>query len=279
MDRVMRIFGVFVVGFLLAGCGSSGPTNPGWSMSLDEKRGEFERMESSPVELERPVLVIGGYMSPPWVPSSYAVRLSRLTGVPFEDFAGSDLLLQGSLRDAVGVVLADLNDRYPHPSEVETIEVDVVGISMGGIVAMLAAQPEEGRPRLNIRRLFTLGSPHRGASLAMDFPIDQAAQDMRYKSIMLVKLQEERSKGGYELYPYGITNDAVVGVRNTSPWGEDPIWVRGRRFGAHFDLEHDDAILIDVARRLRGEDPVLVAAPLPGVTDRLEGGDPAGGSR
>ena len=253
---------------LLGGCVSVGPENPGWTLSRSEIKAEKQRLRETPVELERPVLVVTGYASVPPMARMYAGAMEELTGADRDRFVAVDLPFINNLRDGVGVVLDKLNERYPHPSEGETIEVDVVGISMGGIVAKLAAEPEEGRPRLNINTLYTLGAPHRGARMAHLNPVDQAAQDMVYKSIMLVKLHENMPRRGYELVPYAMLSDDLVGPKNSAPWGEDPIWVRGRFVGSHFALQGDDRLQIDVARRLRGERQLLVPAPLPGDEPR-----------
>ncbi|MEM0984372.1 MAG: hypothetical protein AAGI17_10525 [Planctomycetota bacterium] len=255
----------------LSGCVAFdlGPQNPGWSMTAAEERAEFERMKAEPVELERPLVIIGGYLSPPMVADSYGKQISRLTGEDMGDLIRVPMIGVQTFEQAVEVVLDALYKRYPQVENGETIEVDVIGISMGGIVAMQAAEPADDRPRLKIRRLYTLGSPHRGADLAQKITLEQISQDMRYKSLRLVKLHENRDKWGYELYPYAILDDNIVGTRNSAPWGEAPIWVQRHTFVTHFGLEHDDQILIDVARRLRGEEPILVRAPLPEDSDEV----------
>lgn len=254
-----------VAALAAAGCLSTGPQNPGWTLSEAETIDEIQRLRSSPGGLERPVVVITGYASLPPMASSLATQLRRLTGAERDMFVPVDMTFVNDLRDGVDVVLDALDRRFPHPGgdTGETVEVDVVGVSMGGIVAKLAAEPEDGRPRLKINTLYTLGAPHRGADLAHRSPIDQAAQDLMYKSILLVKLHENMPRRGYTLVPYAILSDDLVGPRNSAPWGQSPIWVQGRVIGSHFALQDDDRLQIDIARRLRGEPPLLERAPLP----------------
>jgi len=256
-----------VLGAALAagGCVAVGPQNPGWPYTdPDRVAAEKRRLREGPVGVDRPVVVVTGYASVPPMAASFAREMEELTGADEKMFVPIDMFFINDMRDGVDVLLRELNERYPHPSDEETIEVDVVGISMGGIVAKLAAEPEEGRPRLNINTLYTLGAPHRGADLANANPMDQAAQDLMYKSIMLVKLHENMPRRGYELVPYAILSDDLVGPRNSAPWGVWPVWVRGRLVGSHIALQSDERIQIDLARRLRGERPLLVPAPLPG---------------
>ena len=77
-------------------------------------------------------------------------------------------------------------------------------------------------------------------------------------------IDEAYADRDYELIPYGVTNDGIVGVLNTAPPGELPIWTRGRFWGSHMLVAENRPIITDIARRLRGEDPVAQRGkPLP----------------
>ena len=160
--------------------------------------------------------------------------------------------------------------------ELRTAEIDVVGISMGGLVARLAALPPGARagfgidaslPRLDVRRLFTLATPHRGAKLAGVVAMDSSARDMKPGSAFLRRLDGAEREGGgreYELVCYARLRDVWVGARNTAPPGMDPIWAPTPTHDlAHMLVSRDRRILLDVARRLRGEAPVALEACAP----------------
>jgi len=76
-----------------------------------------------------------------------------------------------------------------------TSEVDVIGVSMGGVVGRCAAAPPPaGRlgKRLKIARLFTISSPHRGAVMASLLPplIGPIQLELRKESTFLRALAQ-----------------------------------------------------------------------------------------
>jgi hypothetical protein len=60
-----------------------------------------------------------------------------------------------------------------------------------------------------------------------------------------------------EVWAYALLKDGIVGATRTAPHGQHPIWMRGPAMFAHFAAARWDAFLIDTARRLRGEPPLL----------------------
>jgi hypothetical protein len=153
------------------------------------------------------------------------------------------------------------------------VEVDVIAFSMGGIIARYAASDgyatAHGR-RLRIVRLFTVASPHTGATLA-DLPtLDARVRDMREGSPFLLRLNSEESTTApaqqrYELYTYVRLEDGVVGEQHAAPPGVTPWWVPSGFTLSHILGGHDKRILADILRRLRNEEPfsTLPASPLP----------------
>jgi pimeloyl-ACP methyl ester carboxylesterase len=137
----------------------------------------------------------------------------------------------------------------------ETVEVDVVGVSMGGLVARFAAIDSGGvHKRLVIKRLFTISTPHRGAELAALPTADRKQLGMRAGSAFLAALYA--AEQGYEIVPYARLGDVIVGVENCAPEGEVPIWVRNRFLEpAHMAAQRDPRFTADIARRVRGEAP------------------------
>jgi pimeloyl-ACP methyl ester carboxylesterase len=150
--------------------------------------------------------------------------------------------------------------------EAQTVAVDVIGFSMGGIISRYAAMPIEGKRRLNIRRLYTISSPHRGAAWATIFSPDSLVRDMHADSAFLAGLDEVLPTADYELTCYVRLGDHVVGPQNAAPEGVPLWWVPSDPFTeSHMDAAKDPRIVADIARRLRGEMPMseIVPTPLP----------------
>lgn len=226
-------------------------------MNRKQLAADMRRMKAEPVTLERPILVLAGWRSPRTLAYILARRLRSLTGAPRELFAslsypyGSDI---DPLADRAAALAAERFGPHTH--------IDVVAVSMGGLVARTAALPDRAQP-LHIKRLFTLGTPHRGAKLAEHIQIDPASRKMMPGSDFLAKLDVALESASFELFPYAATGDWLVGATNTSPPGADPIWFEGHPLLAHQMITHHMSIVVDIARRLRGESPIAAPSPVP----------------
>lgn len=230
--------------------------NPDFRVDDERARAEIERMRASPRPLERPVLVLAGWRSPRLWIKGVASMLAPITSGRAEDFRsiGYPELgdVEGPARRVLNLARAWRSGPY-----------DVVGVSMGGLVARLLALPPErsGLPgRLDVARLFTLATPHRGARLARWFRPDRAAAAMRPGSELLRRLDDALPGLNYELICYGHLRDWWVGGRGTAPPGREPIWIDTRgpaeSIFSHFTINRDARVLVDIARRLRGESPL-----------------------
>jgi pimeloyl-ACP methyl ester carboxylesterase len=170
--------------------------------------------------------VLGGIYDPGFASSSIARRMRKSTPDDTQVIAVGYPGFSSFERCAAKAVEA-LERRFPSESDSDTIEVDVIGYSMGGIVARYAAMPAEGgRKRLKIRRLFTVASPHRGARLAA-LPIffDPRVAAMRSESEFMAALNKSLAAKPFELVCYARLGDLTVGARNTAPDGMNPYWV------------------------------------------------------
>ncbi len=236
-----------------AGCVATGPTNPSFDVTPSEARTELEVMANDPVELERPVLVLAGLFDPGFASRHLARALREATG---DDRIVPVSFLFVPTFDACRQRVLDTAREHFGGAE-ELPEVDVVGVSMGGIVARYAAMPDEDGERLPIARLFTLGTPHQGASMAVLPALTRKQRDMRPDSQFLDNLNEALEQAEYELYPYVRLGDRMVGTANAAPEGQNPYWVP-HRYGrlAHMLVFRDARITADIARRLRGEEPL-----------------------
>ena len=141
-------------------------------------------------------------------------------------------------------------------------KVDLVAHSMGGLVARAAAMggvfgQSRGTKRLRIARLFTLATPHLGAKLARRIAPDRTARDMKPGSSFLHTLDDALMDAPYELICYARLRDSWVGATRTAPEGHGVRWVNGTRAVGHLTITQDRRIIMDIAKRLRGESGLL----------------------
>lgn len=236
------------------------------------------RMEKNPATLRRPVVVLNGYHGLSTLSARIAHKLAAMTSGDEQDFLAISFTFDSHFDDMAAAATEQINRRWPSEVPGETIEVDVVGISMGGLVARWAAispdqrsrtgptpipnVPPESR-RLRIARLFTMGTPHRGAVMADLFTPDAAARDMEQGSAFLNTLDEHLPTAGYELVCYAQMRDYLSGATRCAPAGHTPIWTSGKLFFSHLSLADNPIFLTDIAKRLRGDDSHLVPADPP----------------
>ncbi|MFT3686157.1 MAG: hypothetical protein QM783_14755 [Phycisphaerales bacterium] len=227
-------------------CTGRGGVPVGCAAGCAEVEDELARMRREPAGLRRPVVVLNGYHTPHIEAWWARACLGSLTSKHPSDFAAVSFLMASRLEDAAKAAVAAVERRWGRG-----VEVDVVGISMGGLVARLAAH-DMG---LRMARLFSFATPHDGSSRAARVAPDPAARDMKPGSPFLARLNGlER---GYELVCYGQNGDAVVHPRGCAPPGGRAFLAGGSRLMSHFTTLHNPWFMVDLARRLRGETPLL----------------------
>lgn len=215
--------------------------------------------------LPRPLLVLAGYRAPRWQATNLAAAMTRLTGAADADVLCASYTWTGDLDSIIARVARAAAARWPAQNGTATAPIDVIGVSMGGLVARAAAAaPPEGtpaRPRLSISRLFTLATPHLGASLAWRVRVDSASRCMAPGSAWLGWLDAQPRD--YELVPYAVLRDHMVGATNAAPRGLAPVWVPGPRGVSHQIVSYHPAILADLALRLIGLPPLATGPSAP----------------
>jgi hypothetical protein len=290
---------LFVAVLVATGCAAHAP-NPSFNVSNNAAREALREMRDDAKRLPRPLVVLGGLDDP-------GVATTVLTD-DFREISGDDprvigvsFFFCGSFDGCRKRVIDAVDKAFPSDDPVWTTEVDVVAVSMGGLVARYAAaeptpppapnqadSSDEGAAsqpsaatgtrarRLRIARLFTISSPHRGAALAFLPTFNQLQIDMRAGSKFLRRLDacdamtleansaQTRPAGGYELIPYVRLDDMIVGERNAAPEGWTPWWVPAVPLqDSHMFAIADARIVADIARRLRGEPPLTTEPPAP----------------
>lgn len=237
------------------------PVNPAFNPDPARLADLARRFHAEPRPLDRPLIILAGWRSPPSVANAVAARLIALTSHDHLDALPISYTFRGDIpsiaRLACARIRRALGVASGEPAQ-SLRPIDVVGISMGGLVARTIEAGLAGEhPR--IARLFTIGTPHRGARLASRIAPDRASSQMRADSEFLRNLEERESHDAMELHCYANLNDRMVGATNTAPHGRNPMWIPGTRLLSHFAATQDRRILLDIASRLRGEQPI--AAP------------------
>lgn len=238
---------------VLCGCTVDDPLNPAFPLRYAEAREALASMQQEPRKPVRPIVVASGIHDPGLISGRLARDLHELLHPEAEivhvAFFGANTF--DACRDRL---IESLEEACPSPHEDATIEVDVVGFSMGGLVARYAAMPREDGKRLRLARLFTISTPHQGANWARFPTFDSRIRNMRRGSDFLKNLDRHFEKAEYELVCYVRRGDAVVGLENAAPPGREVIWVANRPLTpAHIGAGRDARLLADIARRLRHE--------------------------
>ncbi len=248
----------------LPGCSAPDPIDPLFPLTISDAGTALEGMKQTPRMPRRPIVAAAGLGDRGPLIRAVAGDLRSLTNddapIIAVSFENTDTFDECRER-----LISAVESRWPGDDPHRTIAVDVVAFSMGGLVARhAAAGTEPGGKRLDIVRLFTISTPHRGAQMA-EFPtLDARIRDMRPESEFLQALDDAYETNPYPIYPYARRGDLQVGTKNTSPPWRSPWWVLNRVFeAAHRDSARDPRILADIALRLRGEVPFAVDPPLP----------------
>lgn len=268
---ILRRTPVFVLPLValasLACSNAPAPTNPSFPATFSEARQALDQMSAHPRPLDRPLVVIGGFLDPNVSPPLYKWHFQRLTND--DRIVTVSVGFCGSFDECRQKVLEAVDRAYPSADPTWTTEVDVVGASLGGLVARYAAAPsgDPAKPRrLKIARLFSISSPQRGATLATTLGFTQYHRDMRPGSPFLRSLANHDARATYQLYPYVRLKDEIVGEQYAAPPDRDPLWLPNPPLTlAHAGAMADERILADIGLRLRNEPPLSrePASPLP----------------
>lgn len=228
----------------------------------EQLKAEIARLRANPIGVARPIVVLSGWHSP-GIDLTLGRSLRVLTGAQESEVLAIAYPFATSVHGAAHKSMRLISEAFGAENG-WTREVDVVGVSMGGLVARLAASELLGLShRLRISRLFTLASPHRGSKLAARVSVDRASGDMKPGSAFLAQLDEAWRRQRFPIVPYAILGDWMVGATYTAPPGQEPTWFHAPPIIGHHFISMNRAIVVDVARRLRGEEPIRQPSPAP----------------
>ena len=204
--------------------------------------------------LPRPVVVVGGYGD---LPGFGTIHLGR----ELREATGDERVLE--VRGGFDASFADAAERVGEAADAafgEGAEVDVVGISAGGLIARHAI----AAGRLNAARLFTVVTPHGGANLADDLAWADVlgnGREMRsasgyYAELAAMEESPANPGRGVPIVAYAREHDRTIGRGAELP---PHLWDRGQVIwldypwyaNGHAAAYGDRRIIGDVARRLR----------------------------
>ncbi len=263
IERAWRTGGCALVDGLAASLGWSWITpdaNPALIRARELALTDLARMRREPVPLSRPLLILNGYHAWAGVVESVRKQLARTTSGNPDDILAVSFMDQTCF-DAQRRRVLDETARWVGLST----SIDIVAHSMGGLVGRFCGTTNHPDGRvLHIERLYTLASPHRGATLANIATPDATARGMRAGSDFLRGLGAAPTTIR-RLITFTHAKDPVVGAHNTSLHNEHPRWCSGSRLLSHFSVAHNPIVLATIARELRSEPPLIdwPANPLP----------------
>ena len=272
MPRRRRPLTTIGLSLVLAGCRAAEPSgNPSFPISRDAGSAALADAAAHPKPIRRPIVVVGGY-----VDLLGAALLTRdLVGyLHDDDITPVSLATAGTFDECRRRIVAAVEAAHPSAAPDRTVEVDVVGISMGGVAARYAALTSPGGRHLRVHALYTISSPHRGALLASSLPftVGPLQRDMRVGSDFVRRLDTEVSDP-YPVYAYVCLKDGTVGSANAAPYGQVPWWVPPiPALSPHISAYLDDRIRADIVRRLQGETPLTTDPPTPLPVAKAVGG-------
>ncbi|MFC1652266.1 esterase/lipase family protein [Planctomycetota bacterium] len=239
-----------------------GPKNPSFLVDTDEAAARLAKQRVMQPKLVRPVVVLSGYADPGIAPYYLRAELGKV----FNDdrIIGMSFYTSLTMDECRARLIEKTHRAFPSHNPNETVCVDVVAHSMGGLVARYAAMDLPGKPRLRIERLFTIATPHQGATIAYPPSPDPRVRYMHAGSEFLETLDWAFPNRDYEMICYTRLGDTIVPPKNAAPPNYPLWWVPNLPLsGSHVEAPGDPRIFLDIVRRLRYFPPITVGTPTP----------------
>lgn len=142
MNRRLHQVLLAIVVALAAGCSADRPLNPSFPLTLDQARVAMKQMNAKAVPLQRPVIVVGGYHDFGLASGNTRSRVEGMVSHP--SVINVTMVGGGGFDSAAARLIAAVEKAFPCSDPNWTSEVDVIGMSMGGLVARYAAMPVNG---------------------------------------------------------------------------------------------------------------------------------------
>jgi hypothetical protein len=254
MAVLLHTLAALALAVCLPACSADTPRNPSFDVTRAEARGVVATLKAERPRAVRPVVVVGGLYDPLNISTAdLAGRIEAMLDKRDEPIS-INVFGAGSMDACRARVVERIEAWRPSSDPSQTVEVDVVGFSLGAIVARDAATARVGERRLNVARIFSIAGPHRGAAAAELPDLDDRVRAIQPGSAFVETLNDPGRAGAtYELLCYIRLGDKIVGEANAAPPGEVAWWVpTGALERHHGEAYKDPRILADIGRRLAG---------------------------
>lgn len=252
----------------LAFLGGCQRANPSFPVMVEQARYKInQQMKEDPQPLQRPLVVV---VRQRFMHSSTRLEKQLRVGLSDDRIMTVALHRQWSFDRCREELIEAVDDRFPGDDSQWTTEVDVVGHSIGGLVALYAADSSVGDRHLRIGRLFTLSTPMQGFGQESMEEFDELLVDMNADPALVASAIAQGTSADYEIIPYTRLTDKTSGEANNAPPGEVAWWLPARPLDpSHDGARNDPRIQADIMRRLRNEEPLTTTprAPLPPAED------------
>ncbi len=243
--------------------------NPSFACSIGKGSRVLSEMQDEPRPLARPVVIAAGAREPGFAVAQTGGIFRYATTNP-DDVIVVPFMAENDFESARAALIEAVVARFPNVSRGETIEVDVVGIGIGGLVARDAAIGRPGQPRLNIGTLYTISTPHKGTRVTGLPAGDARTADLRPGSAYLRNLDRNYSASDYEIIGYARLREDSMEATSAVPPNGNLWWLPAPPLEfSHVASHRDPRILADICRRIRvvSDEPAFTTvppAPIPG---------------
>src|SRR5262245_61603630 len=129
-----KVAGVMML--LSAGCAAPS-LNPSFPISVTDAQAELRRMRSDPRPPQRPIVILNGFGDPGAGGAFVGGELRRELQNP--QVLSTSFFFCRSFDDCRKKVIDAVDKKWPSGDPNETVEVDVIGLSMGGLVGRYCA--------------------------------------------------------------------------------------------------------------------------------------------
>jgi pimeloyl-ACP methyl ester carboxylesterase len=209
-----------------------------------------ERLHAGAGESGRPVILLHGYAMNRACFLSLARRLAKEGVGPIYGFEYWSLGKVSSASRALDRFIEALCER--HGCE----QVDLIGHSMGGLVARYYLTLGPGRERDRVANLMTLGTPH-GGSIFSGFGIGHPKKQLRPQAAFMERLRMAPLHQKTRLFVVWSRADALVGTLGQARWhGAEEVVYDDL---GHVSLLYSRRVAREVAQRIK--DPVQTESP------------------
>ncbi len=200
-----------------------------------------DRLQRASGQSGRPLILLHGYAMNRACFLTLASRLSKAGIGPIYGFEYWSFSKVSSSARALDRYIEALCERLGCQ------QVDLVGHSMGGVVARYYVSLGAGKERGRVANLITLGTPH-GGSVFSGFGVGQPNKQLRPRAAFLERLSSARTPVGTKAVAIWSKADALVGTAAQAHWlGAEEVVFDNL---GHISLLYSRRVAAEIAKRI-----------------------------